>query len=117
VRREALCCILDAVGMNSEECLESDGLPRLERVLRDKSMPGKRRLCPDVRSGAPGDSCDTVKAILPESQSPDDANVHPPERRLKPVPRPASAFLSRPPQLPGRGAMPSEGIQGDEWDT
>jgi len=56
-------------------------------------MPGKRRLCPDVGSGAPGDSCDTVKAILPESQSPGDANVHPPERRLKPAPRPAVAFF------------------------
>ena len=56
-------------------------------------MPGKRRPCPDVRSGAPRDSLDTVKTILPESQSPDDANIHPPERRLKPVPRPAVAFF------------------------
>jgi hypothetical protein len=56
-------------------------------------MPGKRRLCPDVGSGAPGDSCDTVKARLPESQSPEDANVHPSEIRLKPAPRPAVAFF------------------------
>jgi hypothetical protein len=56
-------------------------------------MLGKRRLCPDVRSGAPRDSCDTVKAILPESQSPKDANIHPSERRLKPAPRPAVAFF------------------------
>ncbi len=56
-------------------------------------MPGKRRLCPDVRSSAPRDSCDTVKARLPESQSPDDANIHPPERRLKPASRPAAAFF------------------------
>ena len=80
-------------------------------------MPGKRRLCPDVRSSASRDSCDTVKATLPESQSPDDANIHPPERRLKPAPRPVSAFLSRPVQPLGRGAMPNEGIQGDEWGT
>jgi hypothetical protein len=56
-------------------------------------MPGKRRLCPDVRSGASRDSLDTVKATLPESQSPEDANIHPPERRLKPAPRPAAAFF------------------------
>jgi hypothetical protein len=81
------------LGGTRRNVLESDGLPRPERVLRDKSMPGKRRLCPDARSGAPRDSCDTVKAILPESQSPDDANIHPPERRLKPAPRPVVAFF------------------------
>jgi AI2M/AI1M-like, HNH endonuclease len=46
-------------------------------------MPGNRRLCPDVRSSASRDSRDTVKATLPEPQSPDDANIHPLERRLK----------------------------------
>ena len=80
-------------GRTRRNVLGSDGLPRLERVLRDKSMPGKRRLCPDVRNSAPRDSCDTVKAILPESQSPEDANIHPPERRLKPAPRPVVAFF------------------------
>jgi hypothetical protein len=33
-----------------------------------------------------------VKAGLPEAQSPEDAMVHPSERRLKPVPRPALAW-------------------------
>src|SRR5262245_60600832 len=80
-------------GRTRRNVLESDGSPRLERVLRDKSMPGKRRPCPGVRSGASRDSLDTVKTILPESQSPDDANIHPPERRLKPAPRPAVAFF------------------------
>ena len=31
----------------------------------------------------PRDSCDMVKASLPEYQSPEDVNIHPPERRLK----------------------------------
>lgn len=56
-------------------------------------MPGKRRLCPDVRSGASRDSRETVKAILPEPQSPEDANIHPSERRLKPAPRRAVTFF------------------------
>ena len=83
----------------------------------DKSMPGKRRPCPGVRDGAPGDPRDMAKAGLPESQSPDDAKSHPPERRLKPAPCPAIGIVQRPPQPPERGAMPSEGIQGDEWDA
>ena len=33
-----------------------------------------------------------AKARLPESQSPEDAMVHPPERHLKPVPLPAPAW-------------------------
>jgi hypothetical protein len=80
-------------GRTRRDVLESNGLPQLERVMRDKSMPGKRRPCPGVRSGASRDSLDTVKAILPESQSPEDANIHPPEIRPKPAPRPASAFF------------------------
>ena len=56
-------------------------------------MPGKRRLCPEVRSSASRDSLDMVKAILSESQSAEDANIRPSERRLKPAPRPASAFF------------------------
>src|SRR4029450_8739894 len=57
----------------------------------DESMPGKRRPCPGVRGGASRDPRDMAKAGLPEAQSPDDACNHPPERRLKPAPRPASA--------------------------
>jgi len=36
----------------------------------DNSMPGNRRLGPDVRDGAPGGPRDMAKAALPESQSP-----------------------------------------------
>jgi hypothetical protein len=58
----------------------------------DESMPGKRRPCPGVRGGASRDPRDMAKAGLPEAQSPDDACSHPPERRLKPVPRSAPAW-------------------------
>jgi hypothetical protein len=37
------------------------------------------------------------------------------KRPLKPVSRSASESKCYPTQPPGRGAMPSEGIQGDEW--
>ena len=49
-------------GRTWRDVLESNGLPHSERLMRDKSMPGKRRLCPGVWDGAPRDSCDTVKA-------------------------------------------------------
>ena len=57
----------------------------------DNSMPGKQRPCPGVWSGALRDPRDMAKAGLPESQSPEDASCRPPERRLKPAPRPAPA--------------------------
>ena len=56
----------------------------------DKSMPGNQWPGPGVRDGVLGDPRDMAKAGLPESQSPEDASSHPPERRLKPAPRPAS---------------------------
>ena len=40
-------------------------------------MPGNRRSCPGVGSGAPGDPRDMAKAGLPEAQSPEGANVTP----------------------------------------
>jgi len=54
-------------------------------------MAANQRSCPGVRSDALGDPRDKVKAKLPEPQSPEDAMVHPPERRLKPAPLPALA--------------------------
>src|ERR1039457_6168405 len=55
-------------------------------------MPGNQRLRPGVWSSALGDPRDMAKAGLPETQSPGDATSHPPERRLKPAPRPATAM-------------------------
>ena len=54
-------------------------------------MAANQWSCPGVWSDALGDPRDMAKARLPESQSPEDAMVHPPERRLKPVPLPAPA--------------------------
>jgi hypothetical protein len=80
-------------------------------------MPGNQRPGSDVRDGALGDPRDMAKAGLPESQSPGDESSHPPERHLEPVPAlrcPVEIGSSQP---SGPGAMPSEGIEGDEWDA
>jgi hypothetical protein len=53
-------------------------------------MPVKQWPCPGTRSGVLRDPSDMVKARLPKPQSPEDATFRPPERYLKPVPRPAS---------------------------
>jgi len=45
-------------------------------------MPENRRPCPGVRGGAPGDPRDMAKVGLPETQPPEDASSHPPERHL-----------------------------------
>ena len=58
-----------------------------------------------------------AKAGLPESQSPEDGSSRPPERRLKPVPALRCSVETSWSQPSGLGAMPSEGIQGDEWDA
>ena len=55
--------------------------------------------------------------LLLEAQSPDDERERPPERHLMPAPGPATASRVRPPQPSGRGALPNEGNQGDEWDA
>jgi hypothetical protein len=62
---------------------------------RNNSMSGKRRSSSGVRGGASRDPRDMAKAGLPESQSPDDAKIHPPERRLLPAPRSASPGKDR----------------------
>lgn len=57
-----------------------------------------------------------AKTGLFEAQSPEDASSHPPEGQLKPAPHPVrGSIVPRAP--PECGAMPSEGIQGDEWDA
>jgi hypothetical protein len=58
----------------------------------DNSMPGKQRPCPGAWNGALRDPRNMAKAALPESQSPAGPSKIPPERRLKPVPHPVSAF-------------------------
>jgi hypothetical protein len=41
--------------------------------------------------------------------------AHPPERRLKPTPIPTAGSYDACRNPPGHGAIPNEGIQGDEW--
>jgi hypothetical protein len=80
-------------------------------------MLGKRRSSSGVRGDASRDPRDMAKAGLPKSQSPEDAKIRPPERHLLPAPcsaMPSFAWLSQPLE---RGALPSEGNQGDEWDA
>jgi hypothetical protein len=60
----------------------------------ERSMPVKQRPCPGTRNGALRDPSETVKARLPESQSPEDATSRPSEMYLKPAP--CHAFESAP---------------------
>jgi hypothetical protein len=53
------------------------------------SMAANQWSCPGVWSDALGDPRGTVKAELPEPQSPEGATARPPEKRLKPVPHSA----------------------------
>ena len=79
-------------------------------------MAANRRPCPGVRDGAPGDPRDMAKARLPEPQFPEGATLTPagktPETGAGPCTR-VIRYLAQP--FPGCGAMPSEGIQGNEW--
>jgi hypothetical protein len=83
----------------------------------DRSMPLNQRSCPGVWGGALGDPRDMAKARLPESQFPEGASRTPagktPETGAAPAPGSICAWRN----LPGYGAMPSEGIQGNEWDA
>jgi hypothetical protein len=88
----------------------------MPKGLGDKSMPANQRPGPGVGDGALGDPRDTAKPALAEAQSPEDGSSHPPERRPKPAPALPPEW-KRTVQPPGPGAMPSEGIQGDERDA
>ena len=79
-------------GRTRREVLGSDDLPGAERLRGQQHVSepvaGSRRM---------GRCAGKTRAIwrkldLPEAQSPDDETSHPPERRLKPVLRPASAL-------------------------
>lgn len=81
----------------------------------NNSMPGNRWLRPGVRGGASGGPRDMAKPGLAEAQSPEGAIRHPSERRLKPAPPPAAGSRGTCCSPSEAGAMPSQGIQGDEW--
>jgi hypothetical protein len=58
----------------------------------NSSMPGKQRLLKASKVGRCGARVISVKAGLLEAQFSDGEYAHPPERRLKPVPRSVSAW-------------------------
>jgi hypothetical protein len=64
-----------------------------------------------VRAGVSRDPCDMAKAGLPESQSPDDATIRLPERRLLPAPHSATAFFVGGRNLRGVERCPARAIK------
>ena len=82
---------------------------------RDNRMPEKRRSGPGAGLRRLRDPRDMAKAGLLEPQSPDEVKERPSAWHLTPTSRPAAGIVERPVQPSGRRAMPSEGIQGDEW--
>ncbi|WP_204288890.1 transposase [Microbispora amethystogenes] len=83
----------------------------------DSSMSLKRRPCSGVGGGASWDPRDMAKAGLPESQSPVDGRSHPSEIDARSRRRALPGFSAMTWAPSERGAMPSEGIKGDEWDA
>jgi hypothetical protein len=67
------------------------------------SMPGKQRLLKASKAGRCEARVISVKAGLLEVQSPEGEYAHPPERRLKPVPHPVSAWNVGRSNLQGAG--------------
>lgn len=83
----------------------------------DSSMSLKRRSCSGVGDGASWDPRDMAKAGLPESQSPVDGRSHPSEIDARSRRRALPGFSAMTWALSEHGAMPSEGIEGVEWDA
>jgi hypothetical protein len=104
-------------GEGLEENLWVRWLTRNPKGNGDSSMPVNRWLCPGVWDGASGDPRDMAKARLPESQCPEGASRTPvgktPETGAAPCIR-VQRYRVQPPE---RGTIPSEGIQGHEWDA
>jgi hypothetical protein len=81
----------------------------------DSSMPVKRRSGPGVRDGASWDPRDMTKAGLPEpliSRRCKDSSIGKTSETGAMLCIGIKSLLVQP---PGCGAIPSEGIQGDEW--
>ena len=84
---------------------------------RDKRMPEKRRSSPGVWGGASRDPRDMAKAGLPDSPIPrrrkgQSAGTTPETGAML-----CGGIVEGSLQPPERGALPSEGDQGDEWDA
>ncbi len=117
LRREARCCIPGAAGMNSKEGSWVHWLTQIRKVngtIACQESDGQAQMS---KAEASRDPRDKAKAELLEAQSPDDERERPPERHPIPAPCPATATRVRLSQPSGRGALPNEGNQGDEWDA
>jgi len=117
LRREVPCCIPGSAGRNSKDCSWVQWLYPDPKGERNNRMPEKRRSGSGVGAEASRDPRDMAKAGLPEAQSPDDVKL--PSAGKTPE---AGATLCDgiplvPTQPSERGALPSEGNQGDERDA
>ena len=84
---------------------------------RDKRMPEKRRSSPGVRGGASRDPRDTAKAGLPDIPIPRRRKGQSAGKTPDTGAMLCGGIVEGSPQPPERGALPSEGNQGDEWDA
>jgi hypothetical protein len=82
---------------------------------RDKRMPAKRRPSSGVRGGASRDPRDMAKAGLPDSPIPRRRKVPSAGTTPETGATLCGGIVEGSLQPPERGALPSEGNQGDEW--
>jgi hypothetical protein len=78
-------------------------------------MPAKRRSSSGVRAGASRDPRDKAKAGLPDIPISRRRKVTPAGKTPETGVMPCGGIVEGLPQPPGRGALSSEGNQGDEW--
>ena len=84
---------------------------------RDKRMPEKRRSRPGVRGDASRDPRDMAKAGLPDSPIPRRRKGQSAGKISETGAMLCGGIVEGSLQPPERGALPSEGNQGDEWDA
>lgn len=117
MRREALCRIPGVAGRNSEEGSWVQWLTRIRKVngtIACQESDGQARVS--------GLGCRGARVIWRRldcliAQSPADARTRPSEEAPETGATFCDGIVSRPTQPLERGAMPSEGIEGDEWDA
>ena len=84
---------------------------------RNNRMPDKRRSGPGVKGEASRDPRDMAKATLPDSPISSRRNLASAGKAPETGATPCDGIPSLPTQPSERGALPSEGNQGDEWDA
>ncbi len=84
---------------------------------RNNRMPDKRRSGSGARAEASRDPRDMAKATLPDSPISSRRNLASAGKAPETGATPCDGIPSLPTQPSERGALPSEGNQGDEWDA